>query len=207
MWHAFHSLLYPVLVTAYCFPSDQKESWLSKKAAITLATPVILTGSLIFFTRSKERPPGQLSHFMLMLVLMGLLAWLATRFPALPRLIDERKFSFTRVCFGAANFVAFILIPVLMSRARMPLPIFFGYYASILCLIAFWFSRRPSLALTTCLLFAVGDEILSVGFATPGALHRAGILELFTDIGFLVIFILFLGRIRSQARVAGVPAD
>src|ERR1035438_1941836 len=75
-----------------------------------LAVPTVAMSTLVFFTRSKERAPGQLPQFLLMLACMGCLVWLATKAPRTGQLTDAASFRLKPIAWGVARFLAVLLV-------------------------------------------------------------------------------------------------
>ncbi len=201
VWHALHALLYPILVVYYFFPAHRTEPWLTRKSAVGLAVPTVLVNTLVFFTRSKERAHGLLPHYILMLVCMGLLVWLATKVPRSAQFTDAKTFQLKLILCGVASFLTLLFVPVLLSKIKVAPALFYGYFAVVCAMVFRWLARRPTIAVMTCLLFATGDGLLTVVWAIPGALRHAEIPRLVTDAFFLVAFALLLARLRKDSRV------
>lgn len=204
VWHALHSLLYPILVTYYFFPAQRERPWLTRTSAIWLAIPTVVMNTLVFFTRSKDRAPGQFPHFFLMLGCMGFLAWLATKAPRTGQFTDTTSFSLKPIGWGLASFLALLLVPVLLSKAKIIPALFLGYFAVAFTLIVGWLAKRPTVPVMTCLLFAIGDDLLTVVWAMPFAVPRAGIQQLVADAFLLVAFALLLARLWKDSRIDNV---
>ena len=200
VWHALHALLCPVLVVYYFFPTHRDQPWLTRTSALWLAVPTIAMSTLVFFTRSKERAPGLLPHFVLMLACMGFLVWLATKVPRTGQLTGATCFRFKPMAWGVASFLALLLVPILLSKARVMPALFYGYFAVVVLVIARWLAGRPTIPMMTCLLFFTGNNLLTVGWAMPGALRRAGISQLVADALLLVVFGLLLARLWKDSR-------
>jgi hypothetical protein len=200
VWHALHAVLYPIFLTYYFFPAHRDQPWLTRTSVIWLAVPAIVMSTLVFFTRSQDRAPGRLPHFILMLACMGLLAWLATKAPRSSQLTPGTSFRLKPIAWGSAGFLALLLVPVLLSKAKVAPVIFYGYFAVAFALMACWLTQRPTIPIITGLLFAIGDELVTVLWALPGARGRGGIPQLTADALLLVAFVLLLARLRRDSR-------
>src|ERR1039458_7374193 len=109
-------MLGPVLVVYYFFPTHCDQPWLTRTSALWLAVPTVAMSTLVFFTRSKERAPGQLPHFLLMLACMGFLVWLATKAPRTGPLTDAASFRLKPIAWGGAP------VPVVAFAPPAPPP-------------------------------------------------------------------------------------
>jgi hypothetical protein len=105
------------------------------------------------------------------------------------------------MAWGVASFLALLLVPVLLSKARVMPVMFYGYFAVVVLGIARWLAGRPTIPVMTCLLFFIGNNLLTVGWAMPGAFHRAGISQLVADALLLVVFGLVLARLWRDSRI------
>jgi hypothetical protein len=186
-------------VIYYFFPAHREQPWLTRTGAIWLAVPTVAMNTLVFFTRSKERAPGQLPHFLLMLACVAFLVWLAAKAPRTSQFADVTCFRLKPIAWGMVSFLALLLVPVLLSKARIIPVLFYGYFAVAFALIVRWLTQRSTIPVMTCLLFAIGDDILMVVWAMPGALHRAGIQQLVADALMLVAFALLLTRLWKDS--------
>jgi hypothetical protein len=100
-----------------------------------------------------------------MLACMGFLVWLATKAPRTGLLTGTASFRLKPIAWGVASFPALFIVPVLLSGAKVNLVLFYGYLAVAITLIVRWLGRRPTIPLITCLLFAIGDDLLMVVWA------------------------------------------
>jgi hypothetical protein len=200
VWHAFHAFLYPVLATYYLFPAHRDEPWLTRKSTIWVAVPTVLMGALVFFTRSKQRVPGHLPHFVLMLACMGILLWLATKAPrtALPTGAAS-SFRLQPMLWGLTCFPILFMVPVVLAKFKVNPILFAGLFAIAIALMVWWLNRRATIPLVTCLFFVIGDELMMVVWALPGSLGRAGIVQLITDVLLVVGFGLVFERLRKES--------
>ena len=205
VWHAFHAFLYPVLIAYYFFPAHREEPWLSRKGALWLAAPTVLILTLNFFGHNKARGPGQVPHFVLMLLAMGLLAWVATRIPRSAILNDEKSFRLKPALMGVLGFLVLFLAPLLLCRAKIPAPVFCGYYVLALALVFRWLEKQPALPVMTCLLFSIGDNAIFVLVGVLIAAHRGSVELMASNVLFVVAFAFLLVRLRKDARLCPAP--
>ena len=200
VWHAFHALLYPILLTYYIFPDQRDEPWLSRQATTALVVPTVLMTTLIFFTRSKQREPGLLPHYILMLLGMGLLVWIAIKVARPAALTGEKVFRVKPLFWGVAAFFSLFFILILFAGAKVPVVMFYGYSAVVFALLFRWLFKQSSLPVMTCLLFALGDDILLTLFAFIPAIRQGSIEKLTANAAFLVVFGFLIARLRRDSR-------
>lgn len=202
-WHARHALLYPLLIVYFFFPKHREEPWLTRKMAVALTVLTSFCSMLIFFSRSEKRAPGDLPHFVLMLLCMGGLAWIAVKASASARLEAGVSFRRKSLGWGAVSYFGLLLCPVLLIGAKISPVIFCTYFAVVLVLFLGWLARQRTLSIVHCLNFAVGDEITFLFFGLVEAVHHASVQKLAVDCFFLTGFVLLLARIRSHGTVEG----
>ena len=201
VWHSIHALLCPMLVTYYLFPAQRNQRWLTRSGTWWIAVPTIALNIFIFFNHTKNRAAGQFSHFVLMLVCMGFLIWLAIKSPRSGQLTAGVHFRLKPLAYGAASFLILCLIPILLAKEKVDLWLFYGYFAIVFTLIAGWLAQQPTIPMMTCLLFTVGNNLATLFWAMPKALGRAGILQLVTDALLVAAFALLLARIWKNNRI------
>jgi hypothetical protein len=100
-----------------------------------------------------------------------------------------------------ASFVVLLLVPVLLSKGKVSPALFFGYFGVVFALVVRWLARHPAIPVMTCLLFAIGDDLVTVGWAMPFAVRRAGISQLAADALLLAVFALLLVRLWKDSRI------
>jgi hypothetical protein len=201
VWHALHAVLCPILVTYYLFPSQRHQLWLTRAGLWWLAVTTVALNTLFFFSRTQDRPPGQLGHYLLMLVLIGFLFWLATKASRNGKLTDAAVFRFKPLAWGAASFPILLLVPVLLSKAKVDPWLFCAYFAVAITLLMVWFARHPEISVTACLLFTIGNNLVSILWVIPSALARAGVLQLAADVLLLVAFAWLLVRLWKDIHI------
>jgi hypothetical protein len=214
IWHALHSFIYPLFAVSYFFPEHRRSPWLNRPAIVLLAALTIAIGTLMFFHRDKDRPPGDAAHFILMIALVSLLLWLSTRLKSpsdsgsrhkeTPSRIGVRtsKFGSRAVFLGGLAFVSLVVVPLLLAGAKVSLYAFHAYTIGLVALILWLINRRASLSVNDVLLFALGDDTLMalVGLAT--AIGAGMTQRIVTNALFLVLFVWVFLRLRSAAIAA-----
>jgi hypothetical protein len=188
IWHALHSFVYPVVAVSYFFPDQRQSPWLNRPAIVLLAVPVLGVGTLTFFHQGTDRAAGTPAHFLLMIVLGGLLFWLATRLKSGSALGDPETLRTPAFFLGGLAFLTLILLPILLAGARVPLPVFYGYNLLLMVLLLFFVQRKISPSINNVLLFAVGDDTLLAMFGLAGAIGSGSIQRIVTNVCFLLLF-------------------
>jgi len=201
VWHSLHSVLCPILLTYYVFPTQRNQPWLTRAGIWSLGIPTAALDTLFFFSHSADRPPGQLGHYVLMLVCMGLLIWLATKARRSGLLTDGAVFRLKSLSWGVVSFLILLLVPVLLSKGKVDPWIFGAYFAIIITLIILWLNRHPEIPVTTCLLFTVGNNVVSILWVIPSSLAHGRTLQLTANVLMLVAFVWLLARIWKESHL------
>ena len=202
VWHALHSVLYPILAIGYFFPEHRESPWLKRREIVCLAIPTVVIGSLIFFNPGKDRAAGQLADFILMLSASGLLIWLATRISSVPGFGEEGAFRTAPIFFGGLAFLTLVFVPVLLSGAKIPVMVFGGYYALLVFFMMWRLRHQTSLPMTTVLLLALGDDSLLALFGVVISAVEGNLEKLITNAIFVGVFVWFIARLRRSAKVS-----
>ena len=210
VWHALHSFVYPVVAVCYFFPEHRQAPWLNRPACGLLAMPTVLVGTLMFFHADRDRAAGHPVHFLLMLVVSGLLLWLATRLGPRPALGDEARVPTPTILLGGLAFLALVLVPILLAAAKIPVTIFYGYNALLVVLILWRLRRQAAWPINQVLLFAIGDDTVLALFGLAGAVGAGSIQRICTNGCFLLLFgwvwrrlLEELNRLDRKNRIAG----
>ena len=201
VWHSLHALWCPIIATYYFFPAHREQRWLTRANVWWLAVPTVAVNMLVFFSHNQAHAPGQVPHLVLMLIGMGLLLWLAIKASRSGQLTGGACFCLKPLAWGVASFLVLLLVPVLLSKGKVAPVLFYGYFAIVFALVAGWLARRPSIPIMTCLLFMIGNNLMTVLIAMPGALRRAGILQLVADGLMVIAFALLLVRLKQDAHI------
>ena len=199
IWHALHSLLYPIVAIYYFFPNERETPWLNRRGMIWLSVPTLAVGALIFFSHGMDRAAGHWEHFLLMVILGAILVWLATRLPSAPILGDNERLRWRPMFWGAGSFVALLFLPVLMAGAKIPAPVLCGYCGLLIVFAMRKLVRRPALPTTTVLSFALGDDILMAVLGVAIGIGHGNPERIIVNAVFILVFGWLIARLRSGA--------
>ncbi len=199
IWHALHSFVYPIVAVCYFFPEHRQSPWLSRRAIVLLAIPTALVGVLTFFHPDKGRAAGNPAHFIAMMIISGLLVWLATKLKPRPAMGDSGMLQTRAVFLGGLAFFAFLFVPIVLAAVKIPVSVFYAYNFTLLALMLWLLLRRESLPLNTMLLFAIGDDALMALAGLAGAIVRQDIQRMVTSLAFLAVFGWLWMRLRKQS--------
>lgn len=201
IWHALHSFVYPIVAVSYFLPNHRSSPWLSRPAIILLAIPTIAVGMIMFFHPDKDHAAGDPAHFIAMIIMSGLLVWLATRLKSRPVLDDPGTLRTAAIFLGGLAFFAFLFIPVVLAAVKITVPVFYSYNFILVALMLWLIRRRASLPVNNVLLFAIGDDTLMAVAGLAGAVAKQDVQRAITNVAFMVVFTWLWLRLRK--RVAG----
>jgi hypothetical protein len=188
IWHALHSFIYPVVAVSCFFPEHRRSAWLNRPAILWLAIPTVAVGTLMFFHQGNDRAAGQPVHFILMIVVSGLLLWLATKLATRPSLGDAETLRTPAIFLGGLAVLALLLAPLLLSAWKIPVFLFYGYSILVVVVMLWLLRRRASLPVNNVLLFAIGDDTLLALFGLAGAIGAGSMQKIVTSVCFLLLF-------------------
>jgi hypothetical protein len=200
VWHALHSVLYPIVAIYYFFPNHRESPWLNWQWLAGLAVPTVVVGTLIFFGHQKDREAGWLDHFILMVFLSGLFILIAARLPSAPALGGGGTFKMPAVFWGGLGFLLLIFVPVLFAGVKIFPVAFYGYHILFFALMLNRLGRQTWLPVTTVLLFALGDDSVMALFGFASAVGQTNVAKLVTNACFLAGFTWLFARLRKAAR-------
>lgn len=193
VWHAFHSVLYPIFLTHYLYPKEKTETWLKNKTLVFLAGIVLLTGILLYFLIHPVKTSP--IYFFVFAATMATLIFIAKKFKrnsnATPFESNVRFPAF----FKGLAFTGFYFVSFLISAAKAS-PALFILFLMLWAIAGFYLLRK--MTPTELVLFALGDYATSVLFSiTSQTIERLIVVPIMA-----VAFIIFAMIIRKKARTA-----
>lgn len=183
-WHAFASLLMPILLVYWVYPQSAREPWLSKRLTTILFIVLLGLGTLMFLGEMPVKGmPAQLAIF---LGLMLVSFFIAKRHTG-PVVVEETPAPHTAkpVWLGLSLFFTYFLILSLIADAKVHLAVFFAIFALIVYGYYRILKRKGWLTHRGLLLFGLGlylqNTLLSTifGFAVPERLFAGVVAMLF----------------------------
>ncbi len=187
VWHALHSILYPILIISYFFPDIMKKRWLNKKWLIALSVIVIALATLMFFTTPRNKSP--IIYLIAYWIVIPLIIY-SSRF--IPNDIQLKKENKKIGLLPAVLGFLFTFYTIGMAILwNMKVHIIFFYLFAVIFIGLFYFilKKKELLSLKALALFAfgnyLGDGVLQTGIgAVTGAIEY-----LISGIIFIMIFI------------------
>lgn len=197
IWHALHSVLFPILITHFLFKDRGKEAWLSTKHIFFIAPFGFLGAASFFLGPQKDIVPP--FYLLICIAAIAALGLLAKFFPtsSVPRPIE-----LTWSPFILGLFLPFLFIATsLLAAMRVHLSIYYICFALLLALSILLFKKKGWSTTSAVTLFAVGDystfaalgAIVSYTKSSPSGVI-AGILLMI----LLLSFAFFVKRNASE---------
>lgn len=199
LWHAFHSMLYPVMAIYYFFPEHRHSPWLNKRAIICMIVPTIAIGLLFYFGHDQNRPAGDLQHFVAAAILAAVLILTAANLPGLAKVGEPGPFKKSSIGLGVLNTILAIAIPARIVALKLSPAVFYIYDALYMTIVILFLSKRAKVAVTSVLLFGIGDDLLMSLLVLAAAISQRNLQKAAASAIFLLVFVWLCARIRRQS--------
>ena len=155
-WHAYASVIFPILFTHYFFPKAREKPWLGDKIALVLGLLLMLLACTVFLGTSEKGvkgTPGQLSVLVLVMF-VGFV--LARAFKGRGKVRYGTGVSAIQpLLLGLSVLVPFWALALLAASKVWP-GVFFAALVGIIVFYAWILKRRHWLDLPSFLFFALG---------------------------------------------------
>jgi len=193
-WHAFHAVLFPILIINYLSPKSRNEKWLNGFWLSIISIIVVGLGILSFFTHSLMVPWFYLIIFYLMIISLILLS----KFTKSKIELKYEEVSFKPVIFGVLFMaVCFIGLSILGSMSS---PIYILYIYFIIAIFSFYkiLKSKNWLSLKPLLLFGFGSYLLHTVLLAFKGLTTGAFGILITGIIFTIIFLFSIYYVNKS---------
>ena len=199
VWHALHSVLFPILLTYFFFPNYASCPWLSKKTVFIMLIPVAILGLMGFFDKNALGIVGTLPHLIVFIVVMSAIFYLARMFKKEPENIPNN--SFIKLTVTGFLFLIFVLIiPSIFADNKILPQIFFSYF--FVMLLFFFFILRNTRSNYHSLLFTgLGLYIASAIFALIMRATLGNIPEVIAEIILIIIFSILIFKNKKKVLI------
>ena len=198
-WHALFAFLFPILIVETIFPEFRGKPWLSRKGALGMILPTGLLSVMLYFGTQivPPRPAGTLPNFVeIWLAFVGLAA-LALVLPAQPLLENGGRFQARKVWIGVAVFLAVLVIPFIFAGAKVPPPMFFGYFVALAGFTWLLLGHRTAVGHASLVLCALGAYTAQALFGILIGIQSHSPVLIATEGAFVVAFALGMNRMRT----------
>lgn len=193
IWHALHSVLYPLLIISCFYPRAQGKRWLSNRQ-IALALMLIALLGIVMFGAEFQAPFVFLPLFC---VVIAILALLSAHMPKDPSFDYERRIKSVKpALLGISFFVPFMFVQVSLANAMVPLV---GLYMAGILILGLYYAilkRNKWLAVQPLALFALGHYLADAIFGWFIGLYASPSL-LFTHTIFVAALVMAIKKARG----------
>jgi hypothetical protein len=111
VWHAFHSVIFPLAIVHFLFPESSGKSWIQWKKASLLAIPVYALGFVLSLYTNA------LGYFIAFSAAMAVLSAVAIKLPGMPELLRIK----TKPSFSSRNALSAGIILGFLNFWAMPI--------------------------------------------------------------------------------------
>ncbi len=201
VWHALHSILYPIVIVSYFFPKVRKEKWLRNWQKNTVMALFSLLGLLSFFTTPKvNASPIYIPIFFVAIVSIIFLARCIPQGPQIEFLPQPVTWF---PALGGFVFQTMCLLGLsILGSIKAPLFVLLIYALGILVFFYQFLKKKGLLKLPALVVFVLGDY-MSVGFFPIFRAIKMGINEIWITNSLLLVGlmgIIFLTIQKSKNR-------
>lgn len=200
IWHAFHSVLFPILIVHYLYPEIKSQQWLGKKTIIASIIPSAALAILTFFKTKIEL--GGWSY--LLIFSLAMLAFvLIAKFMPKWKEREIGRINLSPLLCGV-SVVIFYIISFALANKKIPLVIFFLYLTVVFLALAFIVRAKGWLVMPSLLLFALGDYIAFAMFCGVSMFTKGIVDGVFSAGIFLMIFAVAILRIKKRFKISEI---
>lgn len=201
VWHALHSMLFPVLLTYFFFPNQASQPWLSKKTTILMLIPAVVLVVVAFFKDASSGIVGTFPQFLFFTVVMLVIFYIAKIFKKKPGEMANQ--SVMPPIVAGFLIIPFFLAALSFLADKKVNPFFFYGYLSFIVLFFLFLLRNARRDLHKLLFVGLGMYIASAIFGLIGQANRGNFLEVVVELAFILIFIVLILKSRKTINLAG----
>lgn len=187
IWHAFHSVLFPILITHFLFQDQRKEAWVSTKRLLFIA-PLGFLGAVSFFLGPQKDivPPY---YLLICIAAITVLGFLAKFFPASSA---AQPIEPTWSPFLIGILAPFFFIAVsLLAAIRVHLLLYYICFALLLTSLILLFKKKEWSTIPAIALFASGDYITFAGLGAIVSYTNGSPSGIIADILLIILLLSF----------------
>jgi hypothetical protein len=205
-WHAFASVLFPVSLTHYFFPSASRTPWLNGKVALALGIVLLLLATLVFLGKSEKGVKGMPPQLALLFVMMSVLLVLGTTFKGSP-LTHCGTPSLKPMVLGLSIILPFRVLSTIAAGKISPL-IYFVALAGAFYAYGWLLKRFGWLSLPGFLCFGIGWYLQNAVISILIRLGNPPLAAASAVVDALILFVLWRQiRRASQAKALDSCGD
>ncbi|MDO8497295.1 MAG: hypothetical protein Q7S61_02000 [bacterium] len=194
-FHSLHSVIFPILLVYFLFPTVSQTRWVGGKKLALLSGLGLLAGVGLFTNKdSYHADPIYLGVFALMI---GALVLLAYFLPKTLQIREEGEFRWKSWIMGVVTFPLYLGMFVI-SNQKLPLLLYSLYFIVSLFGVYYLLKKLKMYDVTSFLLFGMGSFMFLGFLAIPGFLGRRLIDGVVVILIFEIILTVLLFKIRRR---------
>lgn len=206
LWHALHSVLFPLLFIRCLYPAVSGQPWLSKKATAVLSVLVGVFGIVAYFAiKSLSAEPKPHYLFLFAGFIVGLLWWARCMPTDETGITNEASpKAVNGLLLGFAYFLLFWIgcLPAVAISFAM-----FYCYVVILFVVVLLIFRKMR-RMFELVYFAIASYMGLAFFGIIGMLSKGRALEVMTDVVFEIVFVVAIVKLwKKNSRGAPSAQD
>jgi hypothetical protein len=197
VWHAFISVLFPILLTHHWYPHQADRQWLGKKTAGALAVLLMAIISVDFLKVSEGGIQGTPSQLVILLGIMLIFTMLGIFFKgSVP--VTSSQVSIRPVWLGL-SILPMVFITATVAGFHLYPALFVAYFVGVVWLYVHILRTRDWVVMPNLLIFAVGIYMQSALFAVLvriGFQHAFITETLLTTLAAEIIFLFWIKNLQ-----------
>ena len=193
-WHAFHSVLFPILIINYLFPKSRNEIWLNNFWLSIISVIIIGFGVLFFFTVSITIHWIYLIIFYLIIISLVLLS----KFTKSKLELKHEKVGLKPVVFGVLFIVIYFVGLHALGSMKSQIHILYIYFTIVILSFYKILKLKNWLSLKPLLLFGFGSYLLHVLLLIFKGLKTGAFDMLITGIILFTIFLVSIFYVNKS---------
>lgn len=195
LFHALHSILYPILLVYFLYPEQKDTPWISRKMFYILGGIAYLAGVLLFL--NKQTFNASPVYLLIFSIVIALLLFLSRFLPKSPQIKEQGVFQMKSFLLGILFFFFYIALFIISSK-KMNLMIYFMFYLVSLWVFYALLKKIRSFTILGLLLFGMGSLLLTSMLAIIGYLGRGSVDGAIMNVFFIGVFIVALFKLRKK---------
>ncbi|MFH2137459.1 MAG: hypothetical protein ABII88_02985 [Candidatus Omnitrophota bacterium] len=196
-WHAFHAVLYPIVIVSAAFPRSYENTWLTKKILMIIGLLFTLRGIAIFFNSSHFTAlPIYLAVFIGLIVSIIIVSRVVPQKPSLT--VSGQKAFIYPAILGSIFYMTYMLGLMSLAQAKVPTLVLFGY--AVLTIAVFYrvMKAKKWLTLPALASFGIGDYFGVAIISFFDGYVKSSKEVIITSIVFMIIFIIMIIYLKNR---------
>lgn len=192
IWHALHSVIFPIMIVHYLYPGFAGKPWLGKKKSWLLLIPAVVMGI------GQANTTGTQPYLVVFYITIIALLFVARTMPKATEKATER-FSAKTAGLGILFLLVHLWGSNALGAARVSEVIIFAYAIVTLFVFVAILKRKGWTQPPNIIGFAVGSYIVVSAFgAFLSMLFFGNVVQVFAEIVVIIALLFWLVKIRKN---------